>query len=406
MTKVHTDGVTEPSAESPTADERGAIRAYLQRSEVRLSTIHRVGSALLSGAGLMVLLPAVERDSVTTVLGALLSGDVDLVRVLLSVAVCAAVALPFTALWLLLRDLTQFYFHANHVRHGDGEAFTPRFTLTGLRLPPDELGPDSAARLEQERLAPRAIELLVPANDESRRRIDQQLDAYGGLGVPEPATDAGRAGGLFELAASRGRDLFEEVAKVEHGMARHVLRIQVIVLRYVKAVLAMLTTALAAFALAAVIDQHPFVSSGDEAWLSVILLAWAPVAMFAVTTPVRWLERLLRSEGAIHTAVSEDRELTRVEDVTVRLAIGGFATAALALLIVLPRDDVSAASRGWAIAAGALASLAVVGVLALWTGGSGWRRVVRRDWQTATAIVRRASSSASRPSSRGPRGAG
>jgi hypothetical protein len=164
-------------------------------------------------------------------------------------------------------------------------------------------------------------------------------------------------------------------------------------------VLAMLTTALAAFALAAVIEQHPFVSSGDEAWLSVILLAWAPVAMFAVTTPVRWLERLLRSEGAIHTAVSEDRELTRVEDVTVRLAIGGFATAALALLIVLPRDDVSAASRGWAIAAATVASSAVVGVLALWTGGSGWRRVVRRDWQTATAIVRRASSSASRPSS-------
>jgi len=395
---VHTDGVTEPSVDSPTADERGAIRAYLQRSEVRLSTIHRVGSALLSGAGLMVLLPAVERDSVTTVLGALLSGDVDLVRVLLSVAVCAAVALPFTALWLLLRDLTQFYFHANHIRHDDGEAFTPRFTLTGLRLPQDELGAASTDELDRTRVEPHVIELLVPANDESRRRIDMQIAAYGGLGASEPMTDVGRASSIFELAASRGRGLFEEVAKVEHGMARHVLRIQVIVLRYVKAVLAMLTTALTAFALAAVIEHHPLVSSGDEAWLAVILLAWAPVAMFAITSPVRWLERLLRSEGATHTAVSEDRELTRLEDVTVRLAIGGFVVTALAFVIVLPRDDLSAESRGWALAAAITAALALIGVLAVWIGGSGWRRVVVRDWQTATSLVSRTSSGVDRRS--------
>ena len=42
-------------------DERAAIRAFLQRCEVRLSTVHRVATALLSGAGLMVLLPAIVR---------------------------------------------------------------------------------------------------------------------------------------------------------------------------------------------------------------------------------------------------------------------------------------------------------------------------------------------------------
>ena len=385
-----TDDVTTSEA-ALSGEERAAVRAYLQRSEVRLSTIHRVASALLSGAGLMVLLPAVERDSVTSVLGALLSGDVGLVRVLLAVAVCAAVALPFTALWLLLRDLTQFYFHANHVRHRDGEAFTPRFTLTGLRLPGGELEAAAAASLDDARLQPRNVELLVPANDESRRRIDLQLAAYGGLGLPEPATDAARARALFDLAASRERDLVDEVAKVEHGMARHVLRIQVIVLRYVKAVLAMLTTALAAFALAAIIERHAEISAGDETWLAVILLAWAPVAVLAVTTPVRWLERLLRSEGATHTAVSDDRELTRVEDVTVRLALGGFAVAAIAFVLVIPRAEVSAASRGWALAAALIAAGAVVAVLATWVGGTGWRRVMQRDWQTATTLMRRRS---------------
>jgi len=35
-------------------DERAAMRAYLQRCEVRLSTVHRVATALLSGAGILV----------------------------------------------------------------------------------------------------------------------------------------------------------------------------------------------------------------------------------------------------------------------------------------------------------------------------------------------------------------
>ena len=57
-----------------------------------------------------------------------------------------------------------------------------------------------------------------------------------------------RAQGLFELAASASRPLLDEVAKVEHGMARHVLRLRGLVLRYVKALLALLTTALAVYA--------------------------------------------------------------------------------------------------------------------------------------------------------------
>ena len=96
-------------------DERAAVRAYLQRSEVRLSTMHRVASALLSGAGIMVLLPAVERDSVTTVLRALMSDGLEPINLVLVIGVTASLALPFTALWMVLRDLTQFYFHANHV---------------------------------------------------------------------------------------------------------------------------------------------------------------------------------------------------------------------------------------------------------------------------------------------------
>lgn len=55
-------------------------RAYLQRAETRLSTLHRVAGAFISGAGLLTLL--------------------------------ASLALPILALYLLIRDLILFYFTA------------------------------------------------------------------------------------------------------------------------------------------------------------------------------------------------------------------------------------------------------------------------------------------------------
>jgi hypothetical protein len=175
---------------------------------------------------------------------------------LLVSGVIASIALPFTALWMVLRDLTQFYFHANHRPGPSSEVFVPRFTLTGLKLPADELSPSVAARLATARNESRNIELLVPANDDARDAIDRRIAAYGGLGLGmDTLDDRDRAAGLLELAASTPRLLLDEVAKVEYGMARHVLRTQVIVLRYVKALLALLTTAFAAFVASAVVDD-------------------------------------------------------------------------------------------------------------------------------------------------------
>lgn len=359
-------------------DERAAVRAYLQRAEVRLSTMHRVATALLSGAGIMVLLPAVERDSVVEVLRSLVSGQIDAVSALLMVAVVVTLVVPLIALWLVLRDLTRFYFHANHVRHARGEAFTPRFTLTGLKLPSDELGPEGAAAIEAIRADPRSVELLVPANDTNRARIDRRIASYGGLGMEGAPDDRKRAAALFELAASKPRELLDEVAKVEHGMARHVLRIQVIVLRYVKALVALLTTALAVFASAAVVEGKDVLVATEEAWLAGILMAWAPAAVFAVASPVRWLESQLRSEGATHTAVSEDEDLTQVEDLTAKLALVAFAAAFAAMAVVLPRDAVNDSGRVAGVVVMVLATAALFVVIRGWAGGHPLQRLLRR----------------------------
>ncbi|CAN5490086.1 hypothetical protein BH10ACT1_BH10ACT1_03750 [soil metagenome] len=351
-----------------TPEDRAAVRAFLQRCDVRLSTIHRVATALLSGAGLLVLLPAVERDSVVVVLRALLTGPTDGTHLLLVIAVTASLAVPFTALWLVVRDLTQFYFHANHIRRGGAEAFAPRFTLTGIQLPRGELHPQAAAALDRLRRSPEAVEILVPRNDAARRRIDAQISAYGGLGVEADEGDIGRAAALFELAASRERSLLEEVTKVEHGMTRHILRMQVIVLRYAKALLALLTTAFAAFASAAVVADKTTLAPGDEVWLAAILLAWAPVAITAVTSPVRWLEGQLRNEGATHTAVTADPELTRVEQVTVRLALVGHLAAAIAMIVILTRTGIDGTAQVLGLAALVGASAGVLSSLRSWGG--------------------------------------
>src|SRR5690606_38026930 len=51
-----------------TGDERGAMRSYLQRAEVRLSTLHRIGVAFISGAGLLFLLPVFFKEDIVVLI--------------------------------------------------------------------------------------------------------------------------------------------------------------------------------------------------------------------------------------------------------------------------------------------------------------------------------------------------
>ena len=319
-------------------DERAAMRAFLQRSEVRLSTMHRVATALLSGAGILVLLPAVGRDSITAVMRALLGGPITFTRGALALAVVVSIGAALAVLWYVLVELTRFYFHSNLIDHGERKAFTPRFTLTGLRLPSDELGEASTATYDTVHTAPRNVRLLVPPNAKARRRIDQQLAAYPALREAKNANDdLGRAEALLELAASRRRTLLDEVAKVEYGIARHMLRLQVIVLRYVKALLAVITTAIATYAGAAAINGDSLATLPEQRWVAGAMLVWAPTVMFVVTAPVHWLESLLRAEGATHTALRRDRELVRLEDATAKIATVSWV-AAMAAMITLATE--------------------------------------------------------------------
>ncbi len=315
---------------------------------------------MLSGAGLLVVLPVVARDAVTGLLRSLLVGGVGFSDVALVTAVLAVMGVPAAALWLLFADLTRFYFHANHIGDGGREVFTPRFTLTSLQLPSDELGPSATRDLERIRTDPWIVELLVPTNDASRRRVDRQLEVYGGL--VDGADDVARAAGLFELAASRTRPLLEEVAKLEHGMARHALRLRGLVLRYVKALLALLTTALAVYAgdaIVAELDSGLGLTVPGAIWLAGVVLVWAPLVVLAVTSPVRWIEQLMRDDGAPSTAVADDPELTFIERVSLRIAAVGWLAAAAAMVMSVTDDATTPTARTLGLIVLAVSALAV-----------------------------------------------
>ena len=90
---------------------------------------------------------------------------------------------------------------------------------------------------------------------------------------------------------------------------------------------------------------------------------WAPTVLIVVSSPVRWLESMLRTEGAQQTAVSRDAELTQLEDVTARItAVAWLASIAamVRLLVHYPISNQGAVAVGVVLAVSAALSLVVM----------------------------------------------
>jgi hypothetical protein len=103
---------------------------------------------------------------------------------------------------------------------------------------------------------------------------------------------------------------------------------------------------------------------------------WAPIVILAVTSPVRWLDRLLRSEGASSSAVADDRELTKVEDVTGRLAVAGYLAGCGAMVATLISATLTRPTRTGGIVVLVAGTLAMIGVVRSWARGNLWRRLI------------------------------
>jgi hypothetical protein len=185
-----------PRRDTFTTDERNAMRSFLQRCEVRLSTMHRVAVGFISGAGLLLLLPVFLKDGVLTLITALLNYTPTLPTTLQSLDTIGVVALylcliypfllslslPAVALYLLLEDTVRFYF-VGHPPTFSEEFFNPRFSLTGVAFSPDE-SEEVKARVLRHEYGTDLINFVISHADAHSRYYSNIIDKPRRLIVP------------------------------------------------------------------------------------------------------------------------------------------------------------------------------------------------------------------------------
>jgi hypothetical protein len=334
------------------------MRAFLQRAEVRLSTIHRVAQALLGGSALVLLLPLFLRDAFPKMMTLLVSSyDAHQARVpmiAIGIALTLVLLLPIPSIFLLVGDLLAFYFTSNTFgAHPMGDhrpsrvRFNPRFIIPGLGFNDDELGPTTRRLLAEGRDDEWTRALLVPANEDDdgwRDRFDTRTyDVWGVVADEGSAGDTERVRQSFRLAGlHRDRTLALDVARTEALIARHVLAIRTVVLRYSKALLLIVATTVVTLAASGLVEQAEredrsgglFEAGFPNRYLFLVALVyviWSPLAARSVTAPLRVIQRNTPGVGR-HSDVYLDKHTTQFESATVVVTLVVLVCASTAMV--------------------------------------------------------------------------
>ncbi|CAB4880348.1 unannotated protein [freshwater metagenome] len=346
-------------------ESRGAMRSFLQRAEVRLSTIHRVAQALLGGSALILLLPLFLRDAfpkmMTVIIASYDAHQNWVPTVAVGIAAALVILLPVPAVYLLVGDLLAFYFTSNTFgAHPAGTnspkqtVFNPRFIIPGLGFNTDELSPATKQLLAEGRNDEWTRGLLVPHSTDDdgwRDRFDTRTYEVWGVVADEGAAgDTERVRQAFRLAGlNRDRTLAKDVARTEALVARHVLAIRTIVLRYSKALLLLIATTVVTLAASGLVDQaireDPTGGkfSGGFPYRYIFLVAlvyafWAPLAARSVTAPLRMIQRHTPGVGELRDAYL-DRHTTQFESATILVTLVVLVAADTAMIFAGARSN-------------------------------------------------------------------
>jgi hypothetical protein len=311
--------------------ERNAIRAFLARTEVRQSTLHRIATAFVSGAGLLLLIPIFLRDVVDSLLAVYLNlpGNLPFSNFLINGVLFFLLLYPFVlslgiplyGVYLLLKDIVHFYFTIYSPGFAES-LLNPTFSMSGLALSPDEAPAAKRAVIQLQYQHPQ-IEFLMPFS-EGRRELyfDKLVESTKGDILPSSRRrealadilpedtnwkDDQRMSAAFGLARSLDRSLIEEVAVAEMALARNILYLRRLVLRYAKTLLMFLWTAVISFV------ALPFVNHAayPKLWvLAIVYMIWSIIALRMLHWPIRWIYRH-RYDSLPHDQI--DAQLTHME---------------------------------------------------------------------------------------------
>lgn len=293
----------------PDQSDLAELRAYLQRGETRLSTLHRVAGAFISGAGLLTLLPLLIGGTFSGLLVLVmfyeapgLPSPASAQRWILLATVLASITLPIAALYFLIRDLILFYFTARTFRRDNKSRIYPRFILSGIMVSEPSLS-GSVQELHDAREDEYVRNLLVPSPARLRARILKEAKSVGDLTAYSMNDDEEMLAAqlrefVLRQTASHVRSLPEEAAKMEASIARHQRLLRGLVLRYAKAFLLTIITTVSTISADGVLgllrpfDGKPLVSvNAQYVWMMTLLVyaAWALTAVIVVRKPVTWL---------------------------------------------------------------------------------------------------------------------
>jgi hypothetical protein len=335
------------------------MRAYLQRCEVRLSTLHRIATAFIGGAGLLLLIPVFFKDAFDSLLSVMLTtignhfpvqGNAGILitaimYLCLLYPLFLSLIIPLYGVYLLLKDIIHFYFTI-YTPGFPENLLNPTFALTGVMFSTDE---SPAGQREVMRYQYNATQLgfMIPFSQErkelyfdsiiantnadiipSSRRVDvlQQMDV-----LPEnfDAANVNRFNAALGIARSIDRTLAQEVAVTEMSLVRHVLYLRRLMLRYVMTLLMFIWTTVISFLILPFLkDTHfsPFVVFG------IGYVVWALAVRWILDFPLYWIYRHRRSDAPLDHV---DPQLKLMQDVISPYCLLALVSAALGLALAL-----------------------------------------------------------------------
>jgi len=328
----------ETLKEALTEAERNAMRAYLQRCEVRLSTMHRIGVAFINGAGLLILFPVFFRDVILVVIKVFLAQAINqfpqygnngllpsaLLYFMLLYPFMLSVGLPLFAMYTLLKDIVHFYFTISSPDF-PSTLNNPTFTLSGIAFSPDE-SPAVKREVMLHQYSSNLMDFAMPFSrgrkeayfDDlirdtkgdiipSSRRLED-LEAMGVIPAPIDRKEVERFNAAFGLARILDRPLVYEVAKTEVSMARHNLYLRRLVLRYLRTLLAFIWTTLVIFIMVPFLQDDRF---PPLVMLALGFFAWSLLANRVMHLPIAWIYRF---KPDLEQKATIDRQLLLMEN--------------------------------------------------------------------------------------------
>jgi hypothetical protein len=326
-------------------NDYNAARAYLQRSEVRLSTMHRIAGAFIGGAGLLILTPFFLKDitvNLVNYLGLLKKSlNVDFIQsisfssklnfeyigiiISFGLPVGISVFLAIKTIADLYREILRFYYIPNLLNwnvpansNSENSPFLPRFSLTGIRMSQDEVNLihnfESQLKESHEILERQSFVIPQLPNSEYQKHLRNLIITSNGELIGETITsedkildgseereinsnDIYKAG--FSLANMQERMLLaREVAKMEASLVRHNLFLRRLVFRYVKSVLVLLVIGICLVLASSIISYSVNSESSfneSKRLITSVLVSGTLILQFvfvywAVLRPAKWIK--------------------------------------------------------------------------------------------------------------------